>query len=112
MLVYNSITDLFNDIRLEKNLDEYDFVYFDKKQWDDSPSTTKLFLPTFEESEEWNDEHGLPVIVVEKGLSSMLSTADLEDVVLNFLSIDPTGDVEGLIEAINYYREFDSFKTN
>jgi len=44
------------------------------------------------------------------GRVGMLSITDLEGVVSNFYGAVPAGDVNGLVDGINHYREYDAYK--
>lgn len=62
-----------------------------------------------EESEDWSDD---PPVVAGRGLMSLFSVPDLQDVIHNMVAVKPDGHVSDLVGAINYYRTFDGFSTN
>jgi len=110
MLTYASVAELFEDIKRKRDFSDFDFVYVQMSEWEANPATSPLYLPTFEESEEWDDEHGLPAVVVSQNLASLLATSNLEDVAWNLLRANPAGTASDFLDAIKHYREFDSFK--
>ena len=110
MLTYASIAELLEDIKSKRDLSDFDFVYARVSEWNVNPATTSLYLPSFEESEEWDDARGLPAVIVAQGLSTLLATSNLEDVAWNLLRAKPAGTTDDFVEAIDHYREFDSFK--
>lgn len=110
MLTYASAAELFDDIKRKRDLSDFDFVYVRMSEWEATPATSSLYLPTFEESEEWDEERGLPNVVAAQNLSSLLATSNLEDVAWNLLRAKPAGTANDFVDAIEHYRELDSFK--
>lgn len=110
MLTFESIGDLLRNLAAGQDLSAYGFIYVDTEHWHRDPASAILYLPSDDEVEEWDDTQGLPVVVAERGLRTLLGVADLEDVIDNVVQSGVDVDVETVIDAVNHYREYDDFK--
>jgi len=84
--------------------------YVNLASWETSPLSTAVYGFQFDDAEEFDEEAGVPKVAADLGLRTLLVVSNLEDVVLDTLVSDSQARLEDYIEAVNYYREFDSFK--
>ena len=87
--------------------------YVDMAEWERSPETARLYVFDVEEYEEaggMDRAANAPFVASSRGLRSLLVMSDLSGVIDAALHQDPNASLRELIEAIDYYREYDSFK--
>src|SRR5688572_32875082 len=100
MLKLSNIQALTDMMASGSDLEQYGFAYVDRERWRTEPENTPLFLTHDDDSEDFDEQAGMPVVAAQLGLRSLLSIADLEGVVSNFRKACPNGTTAELIDAI------------
>ena len=113
LLTYTSINELFDNL---SDLAQREWIYANIDTWNNSPKNTKFFYITWEEIQDLNDDE-----IFENADGAELPIALRDDSPKEWMLVNVLThihevhagrfNVDVLIEDINYYRKFDTFKT-
>lgn len=86
-------------------------LFTNKKAWDVQPNESKfIYLEGDDEIEDIADgETSLPKLAQENDVQYFLDFQIFQDVIIKQLELSNESTIDDFINALNYYREYDSF---